>query len=429
MDSHQSRERSRSFSDKYEFFLIGEQVRLEMYAAGLIKDRKYHFRTYKNCVSGYEAVDWLLHCHHCRCRSSAVQAMRMLQECEFLHHVCDDHQFKDEMLFYRFRKDDKSFEEFKDLNTFYKALKLYKMMTSQKFGILKNFQLNVLNGQIYHQSFSGAAFVDWIIRQKEALSKSEAINIGRLLLESDLIRHVTDDHHFRSDSSLLYQFTLDYEKRRKLSDILRVDRGNRLSMDSSISSVDSQDSQYIPGRKSPNSYQHDSHKEKLDNSYSNSYDFGRRQSSDFGNKSFFSPERRSSDFSNKSLDLSSSPDSSKETDESDDPASSPRSVLIRQASANELESSDTPYFKQHIRICSDSVGYGLVVRGDGPTYVQTVDPTGPAAAAGIKVRQYIYSVDGINVLRCNHKTVAKLILNDNPYSNLVVMTHKRDVSY
>ncbi|KAJ8306033.1 hypothetical protein KUTeg_016578 [Tegillarca granosa] len=169
--------------------------------------------------------------------------------------ICDDHQFKDEMLFYRFRKDDKSFEEFKDLNTFYKALKLYKMMTSQKFGILKNFQLNVLNGQIYHQSFSGAAFVDWIIRQKEALSKSEAINIGRLLLESDLIRHVTDDHHFRSDSSLLYQFTLDYEKRRKLPDILRVDRGNRLSMDSSISSVDSQDSQYIPGRKSPNSYQ------------------------------------------------------------------------------------------------------------------------------------------------------------------------------
>ncbi|KAJ8306032.1 hypothetical protein KUTeg_016577 [Tegillarca granosa] len=178
------------------------------------------------------------------------------------------------------------------------------------------------------------------------------------------------------------------------------------------------------------------------------------------------PERRSSDFSNKSLELSSSPDSSKETDESDDPASSPRSahepkilitrlngqctlnfkrtLLIRQASANELESSDTPYFKQHIRICSDSVGYGLVVRGDGPTYVQTVDPTGPAAAAGIKVsmatffviiqypfkvRQYIYSVDGINVLRCNHKTVAKLILNDNPYSNLVVMTHKRDVSY
>ena len=42
---------------------------------------------------------------------------------------------------------------------------------------------------------------------------------------------------------------------------------------------------------------------------------------------------------------------------------------------------------------SDSVGFGFVVRGDGPCYVQTVDPSGPAASAGLKVkivsRQYL----------------------------------------
>ena len=43
-----------------------------------------------------------------------------------------------------------------------------------------------------------------------------------------------------------------------------------------------------------------------------------------------------------------------------------------------------------IQIISDSVGYGFVVRGDGPTYVQTIDPTGPAAAAGLKVLVTIY---------------------------------------
>lgn len=43
-----------------------------------------------------------------------------------------------------------------------------------------------------------------------------------------------------------------------------------------------------------------------------------------------------------------------------------------------------------IQITSDSVGYGFVVRGDGPTYVQTIDPTGPAAAAGLKVLVTIY---------------------------------------
>ena len=34
---------------------------------------------------------------------------------------------------------------------------------------------------------------------------------------------------------------------------------------------------------------------------------------------------------------------------------------------------------------SDSVGFGFVVRGEGPCYVQTVDPSGPAASAGLKV--------------------------------------------
>lgn len=34
---------------------------------------------------------------------------------------------------------------------------------------------------------------------------------------------------------------------------------------------------------------------------------------------------------------------------------------------------------------SDPVGYGFVIRGEGPVYVKTVDPMGPAAAAGLKV--------------------------------------------
>ena len=34
---------------------------------------------------------------------------------------------------------------------------------------------------------------------------------------------------------------------------------------------------------------------------------------------------------------------------------------------------------------SDAVGFGFVVRGASPVYIQTVDPNGPAAAAGLKV--------------------------------------------
>ena len=37
------------------------------------------------------------------------------------------------------------------------------------------------------------------------------------------------------------------------------------------------------------------------------------------------------------------------------------------------------------KVLRDAVGYGFVVRGSMPVYVQTVDPNGPGAAAGIKV--------------------------------------------
>jgi len=63
-----------------------------------------------------------------------------------------------------------------------------------------------------------------------------------------------------------------------------------------------------------------------------------------------------------------------------------------------------------LRIESDSVGYGFVLRGDGPTYVQTVDPSGPAAVAGLRVGHIIETVDDMDVMRMNHKEVAKVIL-------------------
>ena len=39
-----------------------------------------------------------------------------------------------------------------------------------------------------------------------------------------------------------------------------------------------------------------------------------------------------------------------------------------------------------VQVVSDPVGYGFVIRGSRPVYVHTIDPSGPAAAAGLKVR-------------------------------------------
>lgn len=35
----------------------------------------------------------------------------------------------------------------------------------------------------------------------------------------------------------------------------------------------------------------------------------------------------------------------------------------------------------------DAVGWGFVVRGSKPCHIQAVDPGGPAAAAGMKVKR------------------------------------------
>ena len=42
------------------------------------------------------------------------------------------------------------------------------------------------------------------------------------------------------------------------------------------------------------------------------------------------------------------------------------------------------------QITSDKVGFGFVIRGDGPCYIQAIDPAGPAASAGLKVNHYYH---------------------------------------
>lgn len=41
------------------------------------------------------------------------------------------------------------------------------------------------------------------------------------------------------------------------------------------------------------------------------------------------------------------------------------------------------------QIVGDAVGWGFVVRGNKPCHIQAVDPSGPAAAAGMKVISFL----------------------------------------
>ncbi|KAM3858556.1 DEP domain-containing mTOR-interacting protein-like [Diretmus argenteus] len=90
--------------------------------------------------------------------------------------------------------------------------------------------------------------------------------------------------------------------------------------------------------------------------------------------------------------------------------SNPKSVLKRPVSTEELQRPGGPYIKRTFTIVGDAVGWGFVVRGNRPCHIQAVEPSGPAAAAGMKVCQFVVSVNGLNVLNLDYRTVSHLIL-------------------
>nr|XP_046251560.1 rap guanine nucleotide exchange factor 3 isoform X3 [Scatophagus argus] len=72
---------------------------------GLIRDRKYHLKTYRQCSSGKELVDWLMKQNEClQSRSQAVGMWQVLVDEGILVHVKHELNFHDkDTQFYRFQ--------------------------------------------------------------------------------------------------------------------------------------------------------------------------------------------------------------------------------------------------------------------------------------------------------------------------------------
>jgi hypothetical protein len=64
--------------------------------------RTYRLFKYKACFIASEAIDWLVESGRAGSREHAVQLGRLLQASGYIHHVVDDHDFKDSFLFFRF---------------------------------------------------------------------------------------------------------------------------------------------------------------------------------------------------------------------------------------------------------------------------------------------------------------------------------------
>uniref|UniRef100_A0A3B3X1D5 DEP domain-containing protein n=1 Tax=Poecilia mexicana TaxID=48701 RepID=A0A3B3X1D5_9TELE len=211
-------------------------------------------------------------------------------------------------------------------------------------------------GMAFERALVASEFIDWLLQEAEMPTREEAEQLGRRLLEHGIIQHVTNKHHF-VDGPLLYQFRMNFRRRRRLIELLH-ERGRGIP--------ESHDSPFCL----------------------------RKQQSDGGNTSFLSVSptkeikvavgvRRSSMSS--SCGSSGYYSSSPTLSSSPPVLCNPKSVVKRQVSPEELLTPGGPFIKKTFTIVGDAVGWGFVVRGSKPCHIQAVDPGGPAAAVGMKV--------------------------------------------
>lgn len=75
-----------------------------------IENRWYNLRFHPRCFVGSEAVIWLMQSLKISHENAILLGQRLIDE-KLIHHVTDNHAFKDEYLFYRFYWDEKQEEK------------------------------------------------------------------------------------------------------------------------------------------------------------------------------------------------------------------------------------------------------------------------------------------------------------------------------
>ncbi|XP_053089144.1 DEP domain-containing mTOR-interacting protein isoform X1 [Pangasianodon hypophthalmus] len=378
-----------------EVLVTGEQLRLRLHEGKVIKDRRHHLRTYPNCFVAKELIDWLIEHKEASDRDTAIKIMQKLLDQSIIHHVCDEHkEFKDMKLFYRFRKDDGTFPLDSEAKVFMRGQRIYEKLMNAENNLLKTREEDSIS---HERTLVGSEFIDWLLQEGEMATREEAEQLGRRLLEHGIIQHVTNKHHF-ADGNLLFQFRMNFRRRRRLMELLN-ERTRVIP--------ESHDSPFCLRKQNTDS---------SNNSFLSVSPTKEIKVVSAVRRSSMSSSCGSSGYYSSSPTLSSSPPV----------LCNPKSVLKRQVSPEELQTPGGPFIKKTFTIVGDAVGWGFVVRGNKPCHIQAVDPSGPAAAAGMKVCQFVVSVNGLNVLNLDYKTVSNLILTG---PRTVVMEVMEEVEY
>ncbi|KAM3922985.1 DEP domain-containing mTOR-interacting protein-like [Leptodactylus fuscus] len=334
------------FQRQTEIRLAGEQLRLRLHNAKLIKDRGVQRFTYPSSFVAKEVVDWLLARKEAPHSEIAVSIMQKLFESDVIHHVCDAHAtFKEDKLFYRFRNDDGTSIPTNQMRMAVRCQRIYEKMINEDNSIIK---VRTEGSRQYRRTFFGSEILDWLVKHGEVHSRADGEKLCKTLVDYGLIRHVTGRYKF-CDSNMLFQFTINFRRKRKLTEILG---------DPAEARQDSPDSP-------------------------------------------FSLEKLSDEL----------------------PQSSFVCVLKKPVTLEELLAPGAPYFMKKLTVVGDDLGWGFVVRGNGPCHVQALDPGGPAQRAGMKIRHFIKSVNGCDCLKFPYQKINQLVGYGPKHAIIEVLEH------
>ena len=174
----------------------------ELRANANIKDRIYGITLtkYKRCFKGSDAVSWMVRSGHAQTRESAVRLGSMLVARRTIHHVLDEHDFRDKSnIFYRFFVDemDTTVCAPEEAASIARALRRAVPIRDREW-----------RRKVYRNCFVGSEAVDVLLRQGRAPTRAAAVHLGLQLERAGLFQHVRGKHRFK-DAMLFYIFRGD----------------------------------------------------------------------------------------------------------------------------------------------------------------------------------------------------------------------------
>ncbi|XP_065178901.1 uncharacterized protein LOC135809471 [Sycon ciliatum] len=180
-------------------------LRMAMLSAGLIKDHRFHFTSYRHSFFSLEALQFTETSGFVESRSAALCLMQGLETMGFIHHVTDSFMFTDANHLFRFRLDDGT--DFPEMSHDVLLLgeNVYQEAHHANPPAVRD---RTYKGKIYSQCFIASELLDLLMTWEFFSNRKEALNFCKQLVTAGMVHHVCYDHHFKDDF-LFFRFTDD----------------------------------------------------------------------------------------------------------------------------------------------------------------------------------------------------------------------------